>query len=110
MERYGPVGEAEELRREIKAALRTLAEGSGQPQDELLALHSNTGRGALVNVDGCASVPWLRVTRDRLKAALLLLQAGARAGPTGRSPTAGERTVAAVNDWVRAKQGKRGAG
>lgn len=78
--RHGLPGEAEAVVTEAKAELAALSGATGRPQDELLAEHSNTGRGALVRLEG-APLPWLKVTRDRLKAARLIAQGANRPPP-----------------------------
>lgn len=67
--RLGLPGEDRPLRDQIKALLALLAQDTGKGQDELLyeaSLVTGTTK-AIVNVEGCQSVPWLRTTLDRLK-------------------------------------------
>jgi uncharacterized protein YdaU (DUF1376 family) len=100
--RYGVPGEGEALRSEVKAALAEASAATRRPQDELLVEASSTDRGsAITSIDACASLPWLRTTLGKLTAIRLRAQAQARGSPPLKPTTAGEKSLAAAERFMR---------
>jgi len=65
--RYGGPGETEALRAEIVGLIDHLEAKTGRSRESLQTAASKTPDGrVIVNLAGCSSVRWLRVTRDRL--------------------------------------------
>lgn len=66
--RVGEPGELEAAQAELHAALKAESTESGTPYDELLTAVSNVnGTRAIVRVDTCTRLPWLRNALQRLE-------------------------------------------
>jgi hypothetical protein len=97
-------------RAECKSELQQYCAATERPADQALASHSRPhgGKSVITNIDNCDSLPWLRVTAERLRGSRLAHEAEA-ADSKQRSPP---RSVDAKNtDAIqRAIERRRDAG